>query len=650
MNMMRLLIALLGLLLFCGSIANNARAQTGTLLPMRVAVPYAAHVHIPHNVLLSSGWSESTLANLRVRHQGQLIEHEISAAGLYFRAEANTSPFSSEAVYWLTEEASPAEKPHTPPADQALDWAPDTVYSSIAHSAGGDGWFAAELRSDSKPLQIVLTLPALLPAGSKLELALAPLLDGPHALQARFNGVAAQPLAWQAELLKLQRYTISTPIAVPAGRLTIELALTSIEEDGLLLEGISLPDARLPLPQLNVTQLDAALALPDAAADTLILAPRSMLTAIGSLVTAHEALGQRVMLLDVQAAYDQYSFGEQNPHAIRNLIRSWQPRPQRVILVGDGSLRMRDPAYGPHIGIPPYIVNADPKNGAVPCDSCYVRLDSDNPLDDPMPNMPIGRLPAHTPAEAALLAEKSALALLNPTAGQWSNQTLIIVDNDQDELGYADPAGPFTPLAAHMANLLERMQMRQFAYRPDQASDSQKGAYATAAALRQELFPAWNAGAGLLVYVGHASPWQWAWTSPQEATPHLFNVYDTALLNNRTRLPILFSLSCQSGNSFHPDLPSTDERLLLHAEGGIIAALSPAGSAIIRGHSSLSDGVLPALEHTASLGEAHLSGIASLIKAGRDLDLAYSYQLLGDPDIRLPQPKDIHVFLPLVTR
>ena len=121
-------------------------------------------------------------------------------------------------------------------------------------------------------------------------------------------------------------------------------------------------------------------------------------------------------------------------------------------------------------------------------------------------------------------------------------------------------------------------------------------------------------------------------------------------MTNGKRLPILLSLSCQSGNSFHPDLPTTDERLLLRAEGGIIAALSPAGSAVIAGHSRLSDAVLPSLEHGVSLGEAHLSGIASLITSGRDLDLAFSYQLLGDPDVRLPHPTDVRVFLPLVLR
>lgn len=647
----RSLIMMLGLLLLFSGLSRNSSAQTATLPVLRVRLPYAAHVSIPRDVLLARGWSDSSLEHLRVRRQGQLIAHELGTNALSFRAEANESPFSSEAVYWLSEERDPAagESPRIPAADQALAWEPDTLYSSVAQSARQDGWFAAELRSDSKPLHIALTLPEPLPSGSKLNLALATLIDTSHSLRISFNGLVAQPLHWQSEILNTHMYSIPTPSALPAGPLKLELALISLEEDAVLLDGISLPDARLPLPQLTVTQLETGQSLLDAPADTLIIAPQSMLAAARPLVAAHEALGQRVVLLDVQAAYDSYSFGEQNPHAIRSMIRNWQARPQRVILLGDGSLRMRDPAYGPDVSIPPFVVNADPKNGAVPCDSCYVRVDRDDPLDDPMPDMIIGRLPAHSPAEAAILVEKSVQALLTPAAGQWSNQALVVVDNDQDELGYADPAGPFTPLAAHSASLLERMQLQQFAYAPGQAANGQ-GYYATAATLRQALFPAWNAGAGLIIYIGHASPWQWAWTSPQEATPHLFNLYDAELLTNGRRLPILLSLSCQSGNSFHPELPTTDERLLLRAEGGIIAALSPAGSAVIAGHSRLSDAVLPALEHGASLGDAHLSGIASLIRSGRDLDLVFSYNLLGDPDVRLPHPTDVRVFLPLVLR
>lgn len=649
--MRSMLVVLTALSLCAGSSwpGSAVQALASTQGPLSVRAPYAAHVTIPRDTLLAQGWSSSALANLQVRRHTQLIASELDATGLHFISETNQSPFSSQSVYWLSvENNDTSETPRIPAADQALSWAPDQVYSSLAHARGQDGWFAAELRPDTEPVQIALTLPQALPVASKLELQLAAQTDTEHSLLVALNGSPAKTLHWQSAAFEAGTYTITTPCALAAGALTLEIALASAAEDSMLLESISLPEVRMPLPALTITQLEEVQNVASTDADTLLIGASALLPALQPLVAAHEALGERVALVPVQAAYDRYSFGERDPNAIRSLIRDWQPRPQRVILLGDGSLRMRDPLDGPDMSIPPFIVNADPKNGAVPCDTCYVRLDTDDPLDDLMPDLAIGRLPVHTQAEAAALADKIAAALLRPVPGSWSKQALVVVDNDQDELGNADPAGPFTPLAAQAASLMNGMQLRNFAYTPGQTSPS--GRYSTAAALREELFSAWNAGAGLLLYIGHASPWQWAWTSSQESTPYIFSIYDAARLNNGKRLPILISFSCQSGNSFHPELESSDERLLLRQEGGIIASLSPVGSAVIHGHSTLAAAVIPALNSHASLGEAHLAGMRSLIESGRDLDLAFSYQLLGDPDLRLPQASQISVFLPGVQR
>ncbi|HEU5089298.1 MAG TPA: C25 family cysteine peptidase, partial [Roseiflexaceae bacterium] len=174
--------------------------------------------------------------------------------------------------------------------------------------------------------------------------------------------------------------------------------------------------------------------------------------------------------------------------------------------------------------------------------------------------------------------------------------------------------------------------------------------YQDVGALRTALLTSWNHGAALVVYAGHASPWQWGWTGPNEAAAHLFHLYDADSLGNGERLPIVLSLTCRSGDVFNPTLQATDERLLLRREGGIAAALSPVGSGVNRGHTLFGSAVVAALVHGATLGAAHQAGLEALARSEHDLDLAFGYQLLGDPDLSLPGAMDRTLFLPLITR
>ena len=66
-----------------------------------------------------------------------------------------------------------------------------------------------------------------------------------------------------------------------------------------------------------------------------------------------EAKGKEV---DVQAAYDVFSFGERDPEAIRSLIR--QTRPAAVLLVGLGTTALRQDAPARPTFIPPYLIRS----------------------------------------------------------------------------------------------------------------------------------------------------------------------------------------------------------------------------------------------------------------------------------------------------
>jgi hypothetical protein len=642
------LIVLLGLLLG-GPLATRAAPTLGAPRPLRLAVGRDAIVTVPYDALAAAGWDLAALdaATIRVLRHGRELPAELSERGVRFVARANDGPFSSEAAYWLMVGGEGGLRAPIGAATRPLVWEPDLVYQSAARTQRGDRWFAAELR-EQQPLRVELALPEPLPPGAQLDLLVTALETADaHQLTVALNGMAARAVQWGggSEPRTLQ---ITTPGKLPDGALHVDLAVTA--GGALLLDAIRIEDAQLGLPEIDVAALAPAVAPPAGQADTLIIAHASLLSAAAELAQAHRALGQRVAFADVQAAYDAFSFGERDPQAIRMFIRSMDLRPARVVLLGAGSVRMRFPDGEQDTTlIPPMLVDADPKYGEIACDSCYVRLDSEQVLDDALPDAAIGRLPAHTPDEARVLVAKTAGALLAPEGGAWRHRALLVADNDREADGTPDPAGPFSAQIEQVAEALPAgFEARRLLYAPDR--ERGPGSYPEAGMLRDDLLAAWDAGAALVVYSGHASPWQWAWTSPRDAAPHLLNLYDADSMRNGARLPILVSLTCQSGNIFNPTLQATDERMLLRAEGGIVAALSPVGSGVNSGHTTLGVAFVRALGEGQSIGAAHRSALAALERERRDHDLAFSYQLLGDPDVRLAAPGDQTIYLPAVMR
>src|SRR5262249_54041420 len=147
-------------------------------------------------------------------------------------------------------------------------------------------------------------------------------------------------------------------------------------------------------------------------ADTLIITHSDFRPALDPLINAKRAQGRTVAVVDVQAAYDLFSFGERDPEAIRSLIRtaaaSWHPAPRTVLLVGPGTVTLRPASDELDAAvIPPYLVDAGPAYREIACDSCYTRLDTDDVLEDPLPHIPIGRFPVHSLREAQVLVAKT---------------------------------------------------------------------------------------------------------------------------------------------------------------------------------------------------------------------------------------------------
>jgi Peptidase family C25 len=146
---------------------------------------------------------------------------------------------------------------------------------------------------------------------------------------------------------------------------------------------------------INVTNVDA-----------LYIAPAPLLPTLAALVAYRTAQGIPSMAIDVQQIYDGWSGGQVSPTAIRLFLQYIAATnthvPHTIALVGDGTVDPFDYSKSGSANInfiPPFLANVDHYMGESACDSCYVRLDGNDPLNDSAPDMSIGRISVRTPNE-----------------------------------------------------------------------------------------------------------------------------------------------------------------------------------------------------------------------------------------------------------
>ncbi len=377
-------------------------------------------------------------------------------------------------------------------------------------------------------------------------------------------------------------------------------------------------------------------------ADAIYIAPAKLLPALAPLIKYRNSQRIATVAFDVQQIYDGWSNGDVDPNAIRAFLQyvahRWQRVPHTVILVGDGTV---DPlnytkSGGANVNhIPPYLAEVDAYLGESACDSCYVRLDGDNPLTDAAPDMAIGRISVRTASELSSYIEKIWRYEAQPLV-RWTNQHILAADNP-------DSGGDFP----YFANTIQRsahltgLRTQQFLYDPNVESKYSGVRIRSAATLRADFLKAINAGAGLVTYVGHANHYQWASTDFAVDKPYLMNIWDVDGLTNGNMTPIMVSMACLS-SAFQRESTigqTIDERLVFKSTGGAIATWGSAGMEVASGHNQMFYNFYRVLrdnnQRLRTLGSATFIGSVYLAASSTCCaNVISAYTLIGDPLIR----------------
>jgi len=348
-----------------------------------------------------------------------------------------------------------------------------------------------------------------------------------------------------------------------------------------------------------------------------VIAHQDFLPALAGLIQLRQAQGWKVQVEEVQAIYDAYGEGRPEPAAIHAYLveayNTWETRPVHVLLIGDGTY---DPkqylASSSGTFVPPFLAEVDPWAGETAADNRYVTLEG----DDNLPDMLIGRLPVNSLAEAQAVVGKIVRYETQPAPGSWPGNGIVAADDPDD-------GGDFPFISESILGPFSGSPIlpQRFYYTPPQVS---------AAAIRQGILSAWNTGAALTIYTGHASIHQWG-------VEQFLHLEDVSGLHNGDRLPLVLEMTCFT-SSFHvPGFATLDEALLRHPGGGAVGTWGSTGLGIATGHSTLAESFLDrAIVDGADFGTAALAGKLNLAIRNPDhLDLVDTFTLLGDPAMKL---------------
>ncbi|MFZ9857364.1 MAG: C25 family cysteine peptidase [Roseiflexaceae bacterium] len=377
-------------------------------------------------------------------------------------------------------------------------------------------------------------------------------------------------------------------------------------------------------------------------ADAIYIAPARLLPALTPLVQYRNAQGIATTAIDVQKIYDGWSNGDVDPAAIRAFLQyvahRWKKVPHTVVLVGDGTV---DPLNYTKSGaanvnhIPPYLAEVDDYLGESACESCYVRLDGDNPLTDAAPDMAIGRISVRTVLELRNYINKIRTYERQPLV-RWTNQHIVAADDP-------DSGGDFPYFANTIQSsaYLKGMNAQRFFYDPTRVSSYTGTRIRSATTLRKNFLNAMNAGAALVSYVGHANHFQWASTDFMSSTPYLMNIWDVDGLKNGVMTPIMVSMACLS-SAFQRESTvgqTIDERLVFKSTGGAIATWGSAGMEVASGHNQMFYNFYRVLREgnqpIRTLGAATFIGSVYLAASSTCCaNVISAYTLIGDPLIR----------------
>ncbi|UCF04827.1 MAG: T9SS type A sorting domain-containing protein [bacterium] len=386
-------------------------------------------------------------------------------------------------------------------------------------------------------------------------------------------------------------------------------------------EYIALRPSRRLKPHRIVRDDPSDLHSPSRGADYIIITHEDFTDALQPLVDLRRSDGLRVTMVKIDDVYDEFSYGNTDPGAIREFLAyaydNWhEPPPSYVLLVGDASYDYKGNLSGGNINyVPTHLFISQ---------SEYVETSSDDWFaciigDDRFPELLVGRISAQTVDDVSSQVEKVVTYETALPPGDWRKRILLIADPP-------DEGGDFESVVERFAaNYIIPAGFIPYILYVRECNPNCK----------QLIIDAVDEGVVICNFIGHGSIDIWS----KSGILHSTDIQD---FSNGDRLPFFVTFDCLNGFFHHAvDDYCIAEELVRATGKGAVACWSHSGLDYTTSSSILGDGLYEALLLNGNyvLGSAvYRAKVRYLSLQVYFWDQAVMLILFGDPALEMGFP------------
>ena len=341
--------------------------------------------------------------------------------------------------------------------------------------------------------------------------------------------------------------------------------------------------------------------------------------------------GMSVEVVTADQVYNEFSSGAKNATGIRNFIKMFYDRGDKlkyVLLFGDGSFDNRNLRPETKNFIPTF----QSENSLVPVasfvtDDYFVILDAGESVYNGAVDLGIGRIPCSTTFEAELVINKVE-NYYNPEAlGNWRNIVCLIADDEDGGLHMSDSEKLANSMNEDYGEFIT--DKIYFDAYPQQVNAGEEKYPDVTDAINNRV----KDGVLILNYVGHAN-------ERYMADEHVLDISDVNAWSNKDNLPIFVTATCEFSR-FDADDMSIGEYVLFNPNGGGIGLFSTTRLVFAYSNFLLSKSFYSFVFETDKEGNRYRMGdIMRLAKINTiNTTNKRNFSLLADPALRLSYPK-----------
>jgi len=353
-------------------------------------------------------------------------------------------------------------------------------------------------------------------------------------------------------------------------------------------------------------------------ADFLIIAHKNFIASLAPLVSKRQSEGKIAAVVDVDDVYDEFSYGTHGPQAIKDFLQyaltspNWVTKPLYIIFAGDASF---DPRDYQHVGdfdfVPTKLVDATYSETA---SDDWVADFHGGPGDTPdgIADIPVGRLPLRTVADANLVVSK----IVNFVPQPQPQSAMLVADADEfNAFGFAATNDVFQSL------LPANMTVQRLNRAP------QPPGVPSQVLTKADIVNGFNTGPAVVGYSGHGNVDFWTGAV-------LFTSTDaTGLTNGTNKLSFVVVMDCLNGYFQDPTLLSLAEALVKAPNGGAVAAFASSGLTIAQGQHQMGEELYTQLYSGSPMAIGDAIKIAK--GATFDIDVKRTWIFFGDPSLKI---------------